>query len=113
LPITGPPGPQGAVGPQGAQGTPGQPGQNGAQGIPGQNGIPGTQVYTVQFCPSYTPTYPSTFPEVGFCIGGQLYAEWYSPPSSGLVLLTPGYYESTEFNASCNFTVLENCKVQN
>lgn len=81
-------------------------------GLVGAQGIAGSTVTTVQFCPQYTTTYPSTFAEVGFCIGNELFAEYYSPPSSGLTLLPPGLYQSTQTGAPCNFTVVQGCQIQ-
>jgi hypothetical protein len=71
----------------------------------GMNGANATPVTVVQFCPaSFVPTYPSTFPEVGFVINGQIYAV-YSLNNGFLTLLTPGNYSSDGVNASCNFVV--------
>lgn len=109
----GPQGDTGSTGSQGAQGVQGSVGPQGPQGNTGPEGPPGTQITTVQFCPGYIPTYPTTFPEIGICISGNLYAEYYDPPSSGLTLLTPGYYESTQTGAPCDFTVLSGCQIQN
>lgn len=103
------PGPQGNTGDTGPTGATGSPGSTGPQGVPG---APGTQVSAVQFCPGYVPTYPTVFPEVGLCINGKLYAEYYAPPSSGLVYIPPGYYSSTQTGAPCNFTVKPNCVVE-
>lgn len=109
LPLPGPQGPKGDKGDTGNQGI---PGSQGFQGNPGIPGVPGTQITAVQFCVGYTPTYPSLFPEIGLCINGNLYAEYYAPPSSGLVLLLPGYYRSTQTGAPCNFTVKSNCIIE-
>ena len=82
---------------------------NGVQGQPGLPGTPGTKITLVQFC-AETPSYPSTFPEVGLCIDGNLYAV-YSIPGSFLALITPGRYQSNGIGSSCSFTVLPNCEV--
>src|SRR5579863_1830818 len=55
-------------------GAPGQNGTDGTDGTNGTNGTNGTIVTAIQFCPGVTPTYPSTFPEVGFCISENLWA---------------------------------------
>lgn len=94
-----------ACGPQGPQGA---TGATGLQGPPGANG---TQITVIQFCPG-TPSYPSTFPEVGLCINEQIYAV-YSANDGFLTLVTPGYYASNAIGSACNFTVLPNCVVQN
>ena len=107
---TGAIGPQGAQGPQGEQGPVGPIGSTGAQGPQGDPGQPGTQITTIQFCKGITPTYPSTFPEIGICIDNQLYAV-YSANGGFMVLVTPGTYSSNGINASCTFTVGPNCEV--
>lgn len=91
------PGPTGATGAQGAAGP------QGVQGQAGQNGADGTVIYSVQFCPGYLAT---QYPEIGLCISGKLYAEFYNPPSSGLVYLPDGAYISTETTAPCTFNVV-------
>ena len=84
----------------------------GTNGAPGPQGNPGgLNVTTVQFCPG-TPAYPSTFPEVGFCIQGNIYAV-YSANDGFLTEVIPGAYTSNAIGSSCNFTVLANCEVQN
>jgi hypothetical protein len=60
-------GPAGAQGIQGSQGSPGQ------TGPAGPKGADGTVISTVQFCPGFTPTYPSHFPEYGLCISNVMY----------------------------------------
>lgn len=106
--LNGSTGATGSQGIQGIQGIQGVAGQQGAQGVAGINGTDATPVIVVQFCPSIPS---SSYPEQGFCIGGQLYAEWYLPPNSGLVLLPPGNYASTQANG-CNFTVVQGCQIQ-
>jgi len=110
---TGATGPQGAQGPTGlvgSQGIQGEQGQAGPQGPKGDPGQPGTQITTIQFCKGITPTYPSTFPEIGICLDNQLYAV-YSANGGFMVLVTPGTYSSNGINASCTFTVGPNCEV--
>lgn len=83
----------------------------GPQGIPGQPGAPGTTIEPVQFCPGVTTAYPTTFPEVGFCIDGNLYAV-YSTNDGFLTLVPPGLYQSNAVGSACTFTVLPNCVIQ-
>lgn len=82
---------------------------NGTDGTNGTNGSNGTVVAAVQFC-SGTPSYPSTFPEIGFCIDNTLYAV-YSANDGFLTEVTPGEYSSDGENSSCDFTVGANCQV--
>jgi len=103
LVLNGVPGAQGPTGPIGPQGNQGAPGP---QGSPGING---TTVTAVQFCPHSVPHYPSTFPEVGFCIADNLYAV-YSVNGGFLTKLTSGAYKSNAVGSSCNFTI-SGCKV--
>lgn len=63
----------------------------------------------VKFCAEST-SYPSTFPEVGFCIEGQLYAV-YSANDGFLTLIPPGQYRSNAIGSACNFTVSDNCVI--
>ena len=106
----GPQGPQGIAGVDGANGTNGQDGAVGPQGTPGTDGKDATPVTTVQFCPNVTSTYPTTFPEYGICVGGNLYAV-YSANDGFLALIPPGVYASNAINSSCDFTVLANCQI--
>ena len=92
----------------GQQGIQGQTGNTGPQGPSGLNG---TTITSIQFCPGIN-TYPSTFPEVGFCINNQIYAV-YSANDGFLSLMQPGAYSSNGINSSCNFTILSNCVIQN
>jgi hypothetical protein len=78
-------------------------GTNGTNGLNGTNGTSGTVINAVQFCPSIT-NYPSTFSEVGFCIGGTLYAV-YSANNGFLSAILNGTYSSDGINSSCTFTV--------
>lgn len=75
----------------------------------GVQGVPGTSVTPVQFCPNSTD-YPNTFSEVGFCIGGTLYAS-YSANGGFLTEIVPGNYSSDGINSSCSFTVGVNCEI--
>jgi hypothetical protein len=102
-------GSDGAAGPEGF-GAPGVAGEEGPQGEQGPAGADGTIIKAVQFCPQYTVSYPSTFPEYGLCIEGILFAEYYAPPSSGLVPLPDGLYKTTMTGAECTFTV-SGCQV--
>jgi hypothetical protein len=99
----------GPQGPQGPVGLPGPAGSPGPQGLQGPAGLDGTQITVVQFCQG-TPTYPSTFPEVGFCINSQIYAV-YSANDGFLTLVPPGDYSSNAIGSTCSFTVAANCKV--
>jgi hypothetical protein len=87
-------------------------GSNGTNGNNGNNGTNGTDatVTFIQLCPGITPTYPSTFPEVGVCVNNVLYAV-YSANGGFLTEVTPGTYSSNGINASCTFTVLSGCMV--
>lgn len=100
----------GSDGASGISGSNGSDGQNGLDGSNGINGTNGTVITSIQLCNGITPSYPSTFPEVALCIDNQLYAV-YSANDGFLVLLTPGVYSSNGINASCTFTVGQNCGV--
>lgn len=107
----GAPGPDGAKGATGAQGPAGTNGTNGATGpigltgATGAAGQAGTQVISEQFCSGYTLSYPSTFPEFGLLINGQLFAVYWDGHNSWLAEIPPGYYASTSTSAPCDFTV--------
>lgn len=88
----------------------GPQGVSGNNGTNGTNGVPGTTFTIVQFCPNVVPTYPTTFPEVGFCIQGSLYAV-YSANDGFLTEIVPGTYTSNAIGSACNFTVSSNCTV--
>lgn len=90
--------------------TNGQQGVQGAQGQQGVSGTPGSVVTPIQFCSNVTPSYPSTFPESGFCINNQMYGV-YSANDGFLALLPPGAYRSNAIGNSCNFTITDNCGV--
>jgi hypothetical protein len=74
--------------------------------------VNGATFTSIQFCPGVTPTYPTTFPEVGFCINGNLYAV-YSANNGFLTVISPGYYDSNAIGSSCSFTVVAGCGVSN
>ena len=101
----------GTNGTNGTNGSNGANGSNGSNGSNGTNGTNGTVVTPVQFCSADKASYPNTFPEVGFCIAGQLYAV-YSANDGFLSLITPGTYTSNGINSSCTFTVSANCAVK-
>jgi len=86
-------------------------GANGTNGTAGASGTNGTVITPVQFCPG-TGSYPSTFPEVAFCINNNLYAV-YSENDSFLTEILPGTWRSDGINSSCIFTVAADCKVTN
>jgi len=101
----------GVNGLNGADGRDGVDGRDGADGRDGVDGINGTVVTVQQFCPaSHVPSYPSTFPEVGMCIGGKMYGV-YSANGGFLVYMPPGVYSSNGINSSCTFTLSANCQV--
>lgn len=84
-------------------------GPQGPAGSNGTNGIDATPITIVQFCIA-TPSYPTSFPEVGICLGGNLYAV-YSQYDGFLVYVPPGVYHSHAVGSSCNFTVAANCQI--
>lgn len=106
----GPQGNQGNTGATGSQGPQGNQGAVGPQGPQGNPGAPGTSITVVQFCPGHVPSYPSTFPEVGLCIAGNLYGV-YSKNDGFLVYMPPGAYRSEGLGSTCNFTVTAGCQV--
>jgi hypothetical protein len=77
------------------------------------NGTNATSITIVQFCPNFQTTYPSTFAEVGICVGGQILAVYWDKTNAWLSSIPQGYYSSTSTSAPCNFTVLPNCQIQN
>lgn len=93
----------------------GQTGSQGGIGLTGPigpQGEAGTGVSVVQFCPTFTASYPSTFPEYGLCIGGNLYAVYASATQGTfLAFLPPGAYSSTSNSALCSFNVASGCVV--
>jgi|ERR1035437_1580126 hypothetical protein len=87
-------------------------GATGAIGAAGTPGAAGTVITPIQLCPSnFVPTYPSVFVESALCIGNHLYGV-YSDHGGFLALLPPGNYSSNGINASCSFTITENCGIQ-
>lgn len=94
----------GAIGPQGKTGPQGEAGPQ------GPSGIDTTPITIIQFCPG-TNQYPSLFPEVGLCIGGNIYAV-YSTFNGFLTLVSPGLYQSNAIGSSCTFTIKPGCLVE-
>ena len=88
----------------------GSNGTNGSDGAQGQAGTPGTVVAPVQFCSGLTASYPNTFPESGFCINNKMFGV-YSDHGGFMAELPPGTYSSYGINASCTFTIGNNCAV--
>jgi hypothetical protein len=88
----------------------GATGNTGATGAQGPSGTNSTPLTVVQLCPGFTPSYPNTFPEVGFCLSSRLYGI-YSENGGFMVYLPPGTYSSNGINASCTLTVAANCVV--
>lgn len=86
-------------------------GAKGATGDQGSAGTPGTVISSVQLC-SGTPSYPSKFIEVAFCIDDQLYAV-YSANDGFMTLIPPGTYSSNGIGSSCTLTVAAHCVVHN
>ena len=108
--VNGTNGIDGKDGKDGTNGTNGVDGQPGANGHDGANGLDGTQIQMVQFCQHSTGSYPSTFPEYGFCINSELWAV-YSTNGGFLTKILPGDYTSNGVNSSCNFRVGSSCSV--
>lgn len=125
-------GAQGATGPQGAAGEDAMPCTttafvggvnilcpdgtstnvyNGTAGAVGPAGTPGTLVVAVEFCPSLGDTvYPSSFPEYGLCIEGNIYAVYWSGTQAFMAEVVPGVYDSTS-PQGCSFTVATDCSI--
>jgi len=97
-------------GSNGINGTNGVNGVNGVNGTNGTNGSNGTVVTAIQFCSGVVGSYPSTFPEIGFCINDEIYAV-YSANGGFLTKVLPGTWSSDGINASCTFTVGPHCQV--
>lgn len=121
-PIPGPrgeAGPAGERGPAGKDGAPstvpgpvGAPGETGPMGPVGQAGAPGTSVSVVQFCPSRGPaSYPTSFPEVGLCIGNKLYATYWDGHQAWTAEIPAGNYSSTATGLGCSFSVGSSCSI--
>jgi hypothetical protein len=94
------------------QGPKGDSGESiiGPRGEAGRDGVDATPVEMIQLCPNLTPTYPSTFVESAICVDNKLYGV-YSSPAAFLAELPPGVYVSNGINATCTFTVKENCEI--
>lgn len=126
----GSPGPIGAAGSQGPQGPQGVPGTsctittvqvsssnpNGGSLIKCPDGtsslvINGTIITPIQLCPGPV-SYPSSFPEFGYCIHNILYAV-YSVNGGFLTEIPSGTYSSSGVGVTCTFTVSANCGVTN
>lgn len=102
---------KGDTGATGQTGATGSAGQNGATGAVGPQGVPGISGLTiVKFCPGDT-VYPTTFNEIGFCLEGKVYGT-YSANDGFSSELPPGAYTSNGIGSSCNFTILDNCGIQ-
>lgn len=107
----GSPGRDGINGSNGRDGQNGHDGQNGSPGLnghDGQNGRDATGVTTVLFCPGYQPT---SYPEYGICIAGNLYAVYWDKQNAFMAEIVPGNYVSTSTSAPCNFQVAAGCTV--
>ena len=107
--VAGQNGTNGTNGVDGINGTNGSNGVNGTNGTNGQDGTPGTIISPIQFCDGQT-TYPSSFPEVGFCINHKIYAV-YSANGGFLTEVAPGNWSSNGIGVSCNFTVSDDCVI--
>ena len=78
--------------------------------VNGTNGTNGTVITPIQFCTNFTQSYPNTFAESGICINNTMYGV-YSANGGFLAELPPGTYSSDGINASCTFTIGQNCTV--
>jgi hypothetical protein len=78
----------------------------------GQDGVDASPVTMVKFCSGYTTTYPSVFPEYGFCLSGKLYGTFFDGHNAWTGEIPSGNYPSTSTSAPCNFKVVENCGVE-
>lgn len=102
----------GMQGPAGEQGEEGSVGSVGAVGPAGPAGSNGTIITVVQFCQGTSGSeYPTTFPEVGLCINGNIYAV-YSANDGFLTEIVPGVYDSNAVGSACTFTVEEGCLIK-
>ncbi len=86
---------------------------NGAQGLQGDPGQPGTIITEEQFCPGYTSSYPSTFPEVGLLIDGKLFGVYSTNGQAALTEIPAGTYSSTSPSAPCTFMVNADGSISN
>jgi hypothetical protein len=107
--LNGTNGTNGTNGVNGSNGANGSNGSNGTNGVNGTNGTNGTVVAPIQLCPGAV-TYPSNFPEFGFCINNVLYGV-YSANGGFLTEIAPGNWSSNGIGNSCNFTVAAGCVV--
>lgn len=101
-------GANGTNGTNGVDGKDGKDGANGTNGVDGKDGKDANPVTTVQFCPGYGPTvYPSSFPEFGLVIGGQIYSVYWDKGNlnAWLALNPPGLYQSTATGLGCTFVI--------
>lgn len=85
-------------------------GPTGPQGPMGPAGSNGTLIRIIQFCPGVVSQYPTTFPEVGFCINNSIWAV-YSANDGFLTEIIPGRWNSNAIGSACSFTVLPGCIV--
>ncbi len=76
----------------------------------GTNGTNGTVVTPIQLCSQYTTTYPSSFPEFGFCINNKLFAVYWDGTHAFEAEIVPGNYYSTS-PQTCTFHVAAQCVV--
>lgn len=72
----------------------------------------GSTISAVKFCPGYTVSYPTTWPEYGFCINGDLYATITDKGTTFTTKVAPGGYSSTSTSAPCNFTYIGACQIK-
>jgi hypothetical protein len=96
----------------GAQGRQGIAGNIGATGAAGPAGSDGNSITPVQFCAGQPQVYPSSFPEYGLCINGDIYGVYWDNTNSFLAKLSPGAYTSTSTGLQCTFNILPGCVVQ-
>lgn len=74
--------------------------------------IPPDVLITVKFCSDQIVSYPTSFPEYGFCYQSQLFAVFWDGTNAWMSEVPPGNYISTATGLQCNFTVSNNCMVQ-
>lgn len=67
---------------------------------------------TVKFCASQVVSYPTSFPEFGLCIDNKIYAVYFDTHNAWWSEIPPGNYRTTSTGLICNFTVYNNCVVQ-
>lgn len=95
-------------------GAPGIQGPAGPQGLQGVPGSAGTVVSFVQFCPQYNLSYPTSFPEFGLCVGGDIFGVYWDSSRGDAfgAKLPQGTYRTTNTQLPCDFTIGPNCTVQ-